>query len=142
MLKNDVFNYRPIAFLQLVSKILERHVKTYLMNYTDTYNLLYVLQSGFRSNHSCQTAMTTLLDKWLKAIDEGELVGAVFLDLCKASDVLHHKLLLQKLQKYRFSYSSLHWLTSYLTDRQQVVYISNTFSGVLKVKTGVPQGFV
>ncbi|VDI72879.1 Hypothetical predicted protein [Mytilus galloprovincialis] len=63
--------------------------------------------------------MTTLLDKWLKAIDEGELVGAVFLDLCKASDVLHHKLLLQKLQKYRFSYSSLHWLTSYLTDRQQ-----------------------
>ena len=140
--KNDVFNYRPIAILPLLSKILERHVKTHFMNFLNKYNLLYVMQSGFRANHSCQTAMTSLLDKWLKAVDEGNLVGAVFLDLCKAFDLLNHKLLLQKLQKYKCSYNSIHWFTSYLADRHQVVSISNTFSDVSTLKAGVPQGSV
>jgi hypothetical protein len=58
---------------------------------------------------------------WLKAVDKGELIGAVFLDLAKAFD-------LQKLQKYKFSYTSLQWFSSYLNDRIQIVSISNTFS--------------
>ena len=137
--KNDVSNYRPIAILRLMSKILEKHVKTHLMNFINKYNLLYIFQSGFRLNHSCQTALT---DKWLKAIDEGNLIGAVFLDLAKAFDLLNHELLLQKLQKYKFAYNSLRWFSSYLTDRLQTVSISNTFSETAKLKTGVPQGSV
>ena len=88
--KQDVFNYRPIAILPLISKILEKHVKTYLVKYLNKYKLLYRMQSGFRANHSCQTALTALIDKWLKAIDDGDLVGAVFLDLAKAFDLLNH----------------------------------------------------
>ncbi|VDI55536.1 Hypothetical predicted protein [Mytilus galloprovincialis] len=100
------------------------------------------MQSGFRANHSCQTALTALIDKWLKAIDDGDLVGAVFLDLAKAFDLLNHELLIQKLNKYKLAYTSLRWFTSYLADRYQKVSISNTFSDVQKQKTGVPQGSV
>ena len=69
-----------------------------------------------------------MIDRWLKVVDKGELIGAVFLDLAKAFDFLDHELLLQKLQKYKFSYTSLQWFSSYLNDRIQIVSISNTFS--------------
>ena len=137
--RNDVSNYRPIAILPLVSKILERHMKNHLMNFLNKYNLLYLLQSGFRLNHSCQTALTFMIDRWLKAVDKGELIGAAFLDFAKAFDLLDHELLLHKLQKYRFSYTSLQWFSSYLNDRRQIVSISNTFSDLQQVKSGVPQ---
>ena len=109
------------------------------MNFLNKYNLLYLLQSGFRLNHSCQTALTFMIDRWLKAVDKGELIGAAFLDFAKAFDLLDHELLLHKLQKYRFSYRSLQWFSSYLNDRRQIVSISNTFSDSQQVKSGVPQ---
>ena len=98
------------------------------MNFLNKYNLLYLLQSDFRLNHSCQTTLTFMIDRCLKAVDKGELIGAVFLDLAKAFDLLDHELLLQKLQKYKFSYTSLQWFSSYMNDRIQIVSILNTFS--------------
>ena len=48
------------------------------------HDLMYLNQSGFRINHSCETALINMTDKWLKAMDDdGELVGAVFMDLIK-----------------------------------------------------------
>ena len=41
-------------------------------------------QSGFRPKHSCHTALTKLFDNWLTAINNSEVVGAVFLDLKKS----------------------------------------------------------
>lgn len=99
------------------------------MNFLNKYNLLYLLQSGFRLDHSCQTALTFfMIDRWLKDVDKCDLIGTVYLDLSKAFDILDHELLLLKLQKYKFSYTSLQWFSSYLNDRRQIVSISNTFS--------------
>jgi hypothetical protein len=64
------------------------------------YDLLYLLLSGFRLDHSCQAALTFMIGRWLKAVDKGKLIGAVFLDLAKAFDLLGHELLLQKLQEH------------------------------------------
>ena len=69
-------------------------------------------------------------------------MGAVFLYLAKAFDMINHRLLIQKLQKYRFSFCSLLWFSSYLSGRFQRVSISNTLSDVEEVKAGVPQGSV
>ena len=40
--------------------------------------------------------MINLIDKCLKRIDQGELVGSIFFDLKKAFDVVDHELLLKK----------------------------------------------
>ena len=66
------------------------------------YDILHKSQSGFRKNHSCNTALLGLLDKWLKNIDKGEITGAVFFDLRKAFDVVDHEILLQKLKSHKF----------------------------------------
>ncbi|VDI49870.1 Hypothetical predicted protein [Mytilus galloprovincialis] len=53
------------------------------------------LESGFRQGHSCQTALTKLIDEWLKYLDNGEIVGTVFLDFRKNNNKHIHPLYLQ-----------------------------------------------
>ena len=55
-----------------------------------SFKLLYSRQSGFRSNHSCQTALIKSIDEWLSAINNNEIVGTLFIDLSKAFDLIKY----------------------------------------------------
>ena len=112
------------------------------MAYCEKNNLLYHLQSGFRSSHSCQSAVTTMLDSWLSAINQGELTGAVFLDLRKAFDMVNHTILLKKLSIYNLSINSIKLFQSYLSNRKQKVYLNGLYSSEKYIKHGVPQGSI
>jgi exonuclease III len=140
--KNDKTNYRPISILPIISLILERHVSINLKQYFEMNKLFYSRQSGFRANHSCQTALVKLLDDWIMAIDNNEIVGTVFLDLSKAFDLVDHHILLNKLQKYNFNHSSYSWFASYLRNRYQQTQVSGINSELKPVTSGVPQGSV
>jgi hypothetical protein len=140
--KADKCNYRPISILPVISLILERHVGNCLKNYLEANNLLYERQSGFRKFHSCQSALTLLIDDWIAAIDNNEIVGSIFLDLSKAFDLVDHNILLKKLEMYNFSCSSLRWFESYLSSRTQQTYVSGMKSDSKLVTSGVPQGSV
>ena len=63
-------NYRPISVLPCFSKIVEKHVASHLYLYLSKYKLLHESQSGFRSQYSCHTALTHLIDKWLKCMND------------------------------------------------------------------------
>ena len=102
------------------------------------YKILHTSQSGFRKNHSCNTALINLLDKWLKNIDKDEIIGAVFFDLRKAFDVVDRDLLLKKLTAYKFSENSLSWIKTYITDRKQCIVEKTVRSSIQTVKSGVP----
>ena len=64
------------------------------------------------------------------------------MDLSKAFDCIPHKLLIAKLHAYGFSKSSLKFIYSYLTGRNQRVKINTEFSSWKEVLDGVPQGSV
>ena len=108
--KSDPNNYRPISVLPVNSSIFERHISNCVTKFMDTYDLIYHHQSGFRKTHSCQTALTRLVDHWLTEINENNTVDAVLLDLTKAFDLVsHNRILLQKLRSYKFSDLSIVW---------------------------------
>ena len=140
--KSDPNNYRPISVLPVISSIFERHISNCVSKFMDTHNLIYHNRSGFRKNHSCQTALTRLVNHWLAEINENNTVGVVLLDLTKAFDLVSHKILLQKRRSYKFSNQSLAWFNSYLSDRTQQVHISGKLSTERDIKNGVPQGSV
>lgn len=140
--KDLMDNYRPISVLCIVSKILERHVHKHMYSYLMSNNLLHPSQSGFRSNHSCSTALTNMTEKWLSALDKGDLVGIVLVDLKKAFDSVNHQMLLQKLKIYGCSSVTLEWFKSYLSDRNQYVSLHNVQSKSSEVLCGVPQGSI
>ena len=77
-------NYRPISILPILSKIFERHIADQMQEYFKLTDIIYKYQSGFRKYHSCSTALTRLIDRWLKEIDNGNIIGTVYLDLRKS----------------------------------------------------------
>ena len=85
---DDVNNDRPISFLPVLSKILEKHVPFSLVS------CLHPTQSGFRSAHSCETVLVNMTDRWLRSLDNGQLVGVVLVDFKKAFNLIDHRILI------------------------------------------------
>lgn len=135
-------NLRPISILPILSKPLEIHINTCLTSFLENNNLLAENQSGFRKHHSCCTALLKLCDSWLQAINEKKMVGAVFLDLRKAFDLVDHDILTTKLKLYLNNNLCIKLFSSYLSNRLQTVYLNSNFSSLGNVKSGVPQGSI
>lgn len=78
----------------------------------------------------------------LDAMDGGKVTGMLFLDISKAFDSIDHKILLGKLERIGLSARSLRWFKSYLSNRQQCVYINGEVSETHHVDLGVLQGSI
>ena len=83
-----------------------------------------------------------MLEQWKRALDRGEYVSALFLDLSKAFDTINHDLLIAKLKAYGFSKEALKLIKSYLKNRKQKAQIKNKFSSETDVVAGVPRGSI
>ncbi len=140
--KDEVNNYRPISILPTLSKLIEKVVNIHLNEFVAKYNLLHKSQSGFRCNHSTESALLLMIEKWLNGLNDGNMVGCVMVDFRKAFDMVDHDILLKKLLCYKFSDTSIRWFESYLKHRQQVTVINGAKSSDLPVTCGVPQGSI
>ncbi len=74
----------------------------------------------------------------------GSLSILIHLDLSAAFNAVNHHILLVNRLKNVFSVSEtvLTWFRSYLTDRQQFVYMNGSWSEKGPIRTGVPQGSI
>ena len=69
-----------------------------------------------------------------------ELTSLVFIDFCKAFDVIDHELL-KKLSIYGVRSSSIAWFKSYLSERKQFITLEKVKSEQLTLKREVcPKG--
>ena len=138
----EVNNYRPITVLSFFSKIFEKVAYIHLINFINKHNLLYKYQFGFRREHSTSHALITLVNEITKALDEGNLMAGVFIDLKKAFDTVNHSILLRKLYAYGIRGSMHDWLKSYLTNRMQYTHFQKNNSTKKRLVSGVPQGSI
>ena len=134
-------NYRPVSDIVYVSKIAEAAVFEQTFAHFNKNKLWHDNHHGFRPNHSTATALIQLYDLWARGAEDKEFTAALLLDLSAAFDVVNHKILLEKLELYNFSPTSLQWFRSYLEERSQYVMVESKLSDPLKVgDQGVPQG--
>ena len=120
----DINNYRPISVLSSVSKPLEKHVHKYLLKYLDRFNLIHTHQSGLRPQHSCQSALTCLVDRLLSSINDSKLNGVVFLDLKKAFDLIDHEILLKNMKTYLLSDNAIQGFFNHILAKENRKYLS------------------
>jgi hypothetical protein len=100
------------------------------------------MQSAYRKQHSCETALTFVQSSILRAMDCGMVTPLVMLDMSAAFDTVNHQLLLNKLESIGLNGQALEWCQTYLHDRLQSVIINNVSSAPCQLITGVPQGSV
>ena len=95
-------NYRPVSILPVFSKVFERSMFAQMSIFFFD-NFLSKQQCGFRKGYIAQQCLLALLEKWKRAVDSGQMFGALLTDLSKAFDCLDHELLIAKLNAYSFS---------------------------------------
>ena len=140
--KDKASNYRPISLLNILSKLMERHVYKLLLKHLDNVAPLAAQQWGFRPGRSTVSALLDATNEWLQETDNGKEACAIFLDLRKAFDSVPHRSLLDKLKSTGLNEHLLKWLFSYLYGREQYVVLNGERSSTRPVLSGVPQGSV
>jgi hypothetical protein len=101
------------------------------------------LQSGFRSNHSTETALLKVTNDIFINTDNKSTTILLSLDISAAFDTMDHDLLTRRANiDFGIAGTALNWLSSYLHGRETYVAIGQTKSTRSTSSTGVPQGSV
>ena len=140
--KQQLKNYRPIANLKYISKVIERVTSARLTACISDQNLQNPFQSAYRKSHSVETALIKVQNDILVSMDGGKIVGIVLLDLNSAFDTVDHPVLINRLSYVGVRGTALQWFHSYLSSRSQSVQIRDTSSPSTAMNFSVPQGSV
>ena len=111
-------NYRPIANIPFLAKIVEKVVALQTYSYLETNKLMPPLQSAYRKKHSTETALLRVLNDILVTPDHRQDVVLVMLDLSAAFDTLDHGILISRLRcHFGFSDTVVKWFSTCLSGR-------------------------
>ena len=116
-------NYRPISILPIISKLLEKHMSSLLLQHLKSSAPLSTQQWGFSSGKSTTTALVSFTHEIMQNADKGHEVCSLFFDLSKAFDKVPHHILINKLAELRVNPFLINWIHSYLSSRNQVVVL-------------------
>ena len=138
----DPSNYRPINITSILSRILEKIVKEQMSNYFLSLHVISPAQHGFLSNRSCSTCQVDFLNHIISLRDEDYNVAVLYFDFSKAFDTVSHPRLLQKLKNLGITDSLILWISSFLSNRKQIIEVNSVLSDPVPVPSGVIQGSV
>lgn len=138
----EINNYRPISILTVFNKIVERVLHNRLSSFFRKNNILDNNQFGFRKNSGTENAAIEVINYIQVELDKGKKVSAVFIDLQKAFDSVHHNVLLSTLNDIGVRGLCNNLIKNYLTGRKQIVKINDTRSSPLSINKGVVQGSI
>ena len=91
-------NYRPVSNLTFISKVVERCILLQLSRHCKEFNLQPNYQSAYRENYSCETAVLSISDNILWAMEHQRITSLIAIDLSPAFNTLDHDVLLNILR--------------------------------------------
>nr|CAH8827471.1 unnamed protein product [Trichobilharzia regenti] len=140
--RSSVMSYRPINLTSVISRVLEKIVKSAIFDFLSQEKLITPYQHGFMKSRSCTTCHLQFFDHISQLKDSSMITVIVYLDLSKAFDTVSHRLLISKVQSYGIQGSLLSWLSSFLSNRMQMVRLGSHTSNPVRITSGVIQGSV
>ena len=135
----DPGNYRPIAVVPVVAKILEKMIACQLSTYLEECHLLHPHQGAYRCGKSTSDILLLAVDHIVQSVDVGRAICVSFLGLRKAFNSLDHCILLQRIYDLCVSSQAL-WFKNYLSGRVHRVKAVDRYSDWGSMCAGIPQG--
>ena len=135
--KDLISNYRPVSIIPVLAKVFEGLIHHQVYGYLEKNALIKDVQTGVRKDRSTQDILLGTVDDWKTALDQGQDVAAVMIDLSKAFDTVNHDLLTDKLTAYGIRERELRWFKDYLSNRRQRVVVNGAESDMYGVTKGV-----
>lgn len=134
-IENDI---RPVSLTSQLAKVMEGFTLTRIAPPI----IRNLDPKQFAVEGKCTThAIVFILHIILESLDRGGCAARLFFaDFRKGFDLIDHKILLDKLAKYKFHNCLLRWVASFLQGRSQFVTISSVTSKPLSLNGGIPQG--
>lgn len=136
--KSNISNYRGIAKLSAIPKLMEKLVTDYL--FFNTRSLISPFQHGFLKGRSTVTNLLEFTTHVFRGFLARARTDVIYTDFSKAFDRVDHRILLLKLSLIGIPDIIHRWLDSYLSLRTQRVLFRNVLSKTVYVTSGVPQG--
>lgn len=138
----DFSNYRPVALLNQLHKVMEKFFSPQLTKYLELNHVLADQQHGFRKRRSTDTLLAEFCDYINSELDSRRQVLVILVDFSKAFETLDFKMLINSLRQAGINGPFLNWCESYVNERSFVVKLGDSRSQRRVVTSGVPQGSV
>ena len=140
--KTSPSNYRPISLTSTIIKVFERIIRKQVVVFMNRQDHLNNTQHGFRSGHSCLSALLDVFDDPMHMLGSDTTVDMIYLDFSKTFDMVDHGVLLHKFKDLGITGKLGICFSQFLTNRTHYVRIPGGISKGSPVLSGVPQGTV
>ena len=111
-------NYRPVIVLQIFWKVFERSMFAQMSSFFDS--LMSKQQFGFWKSHNTHHCLLALLQKWIRAVDSGQIFVVLLTNISKAYDCLDDELIIAKVNACGFSLPALKLVHDYFSNRKKL----------------------
>jgi len=130
--------FRPIILSSYLLKCLEKIIKN---NWKETFlKEPFTNQHGFTEGRSCDTALSTMVDKIEQGINKkGNICIAVFLDIEGAFDNVQFHSINRELHNRNANTQTIRWYNFLLHNRKIILNLKGE-EKIIKPTQGVPQG--
>ena len=113
-------NYRPISLTSCLAKLLETAAKTRLRKHCEKHRIISENQTAYRKSQCTTYNLTKLTETIAKGLKTKRHTAAIFLDVEKAFDSVHHETLIHELHDLGLT----HWITDFLRGRKCTIEIN------------------
>ena len=138
--RDQAANHRPVSLTCVLGKVYQKFVRKHILQHVE--GSVSRDQHGFIGGRSCTSNLLEAFDTIIDMMDEGLPVDVLYFDFRKAFDTVPHYRLLVKLENMGITGETLEIVGDFLSDRAMRVGVGDSFSELIRIISGVPQGSV